>query len=906
MAVRKDEVQISINFITDESKDFAKTIVETEKFQKSIKNSQKRIKDLEKAMKDGNVTAKQRADILEEIGENEKIIAKNLDLVLKSGKRVEGLDLTKLAPSQLIKRARQLGQLMRFIPQSAPEFKKLEAELKQVNDQLATTRAQTRGVSAGLKDATKQAGLWQRAMDFLKDPLAIFGGFTVLAGAAANEVKRITDETNELRRSVSQLTQLTGKELDEVTVRIRAIGRTFNQEEGEVLRATNTLVKEFGISYETALGQVENGLLSGADASKEFLDNVREYATQFEAAGFSAEDFINISIRAQQEGIYSDKGLDVVKEFGLRIREQTTAVSTAMEDAFGKKFTDRIFKGINDGSITSQQALKEVAGQMRDTQIPANKLQAVIADVFAAPGEDAGIKFIQSLADTEEGFRNASREADIYRQAQEELLTANEDLAFAENELSKSLFGLTNGFNTVWTNIKTVGITVLNDLIHFIEEIPATLNGISAAIKTAFKADGISVGEAYREGYLEGLEPIKIRREAAEATRQAEAEQDKIEKAARSKREKARDVSNKRAIAGMAAFKAEVANLQKQLENTEGADTYVRLLQQIADVTVKMQAKQREFNNAVVTAAGGSISPDALPIQEIESAGTELLQVLDELGINAETSALSRQQSTNAQILAFQKRAAKDLVNLNLEKNEKIAENEERSIRLRKALQEQALNVSKDALDVGIQLLSKDEEARKKNAAKIKAFQIGKVTIDGVKEVQGIFASFSSLGPIGQILAAIQAAVAVARTGAAIQKIKAQKFAGGGYTGPGIGPADSSGHKPAGVVHGGEWVAPAWMVQRHGGVISQLEGIRQRGFAKGGFVPDTTPTPTPTVGEAAGGGDAIAAVAGLEKKFERYAENVERWQRQFKVSVSYLDVEEAGTKLADVRGDASL
>ena len=40
----------------------------------------------------------------------------------------------------------------------------------------------------------------------------------------------------------------------------------------------------------------------------------------------------------------------------------------------------------------------------------------------------------------------------------------------------------------------------------------------------------------------------------------------------------------------------------------------------------------------------------------------------------------------------------------------------------------------------------------------------------------------------------------------------------------------------AGVVHGGEWVAPAWMVDKYSGVISQLEGIRTRGYAQGGLV----------------------------------------------------------------------
>lgn len=41
---------------------------------------------------------------------------------------------------------------------------------------------------------------------------------------------------------------------------------------------------------------------------------------------------------------------------------------------------------------------------------------------------------------------------------------------------------------------------------------------------------------------------------------------------------------------------------------------------------------------------------------------------------------------------------------------------------------------------------------------------------------------------------------------------------------------------PAGVVHGGEWVMPAWMVDKMPGVVGMLENIRSRGYKSGGAV----------------------------------------------------------------------
>lgn len=55
-------------------------------------------------------------------------------------------------------------------------------------------------------------------------------------------------------------------------------------------------------------------------------------------------------------------------------------------------------------------------------------------------------------------------------------------------------------------------------------------------------------------------------------------------------------------------------------------------------------------------------------------------------------------------------------------------------------------------------------------------------------------------------------------------------YAVGGYTG------DGGKYEPKGVVHGGEYVIPQWMVQKSPALIGSLESTRKRGFADGGFV----------------------------------------------------------------------
>lgn len=76
------------------------------------------------------------------------------------------------------------------------------------------------------------------------------------------------------------------------------------------------------------------------------------------------------------------------------------------------------------------------------------------------------------------------------------------------------------------------------------------------------------------------------------------------------------------------------------------------------------------------------------------------------------------------------------------------------------------------------------------------------------------------------------------------------KFASGGYTGGGTT------YEPAGIVHKGEYVIPAWMVRKYPTLIGSLEAIRHRGFQQGGGV-DVKVTTT----------DAVSSLIKLINKF---------------------------------------
>lgn len=90
--------------------------------------------------------------------------------------------------------------------------------------------------------------------------------------------------------------------------------------------------------------------------------------------------------------------------------------------------------------------------------------------------------------------------------------------------------------------------------------------------------------------------------------------------------------------------------------------------------------------------------------------------------------------------------------------------------------------------------------------------------------------------PSSPIRGAIAAGLAVAAGLARVAQINKVGFAFGGFTGDGYGLPDSTGFRPAGVVHEGEWVAPKWMVNKYSDTFQALESQRAKKYATGGFV----------------------------------------------------------------------
>ena len=230
-------------------------------------------------------------------------------------------------------------------------------------------------------------------------------------------------------RMITQLTGETGSGMRELRGEVSALADYFGKDFNEVLRSANALSKGFGISAREALKLMRDGLVSGADAGGDFLDTVREYPRYFKEAGLSAEDFIAISVNSTKQGVFSDKGVDAIKEANIRLREMTSSTAAALE-GIGIS-SEAVTEGLRSGSITTFDVMQQVAARLKELPPSASQVGAALADIFGGPGEDAGIEYIKSLADVRLSMDEVKAASGGLAEQQEAAVRAQEKLNFS-------------------------------------------------------------------------------------------------------------------------------------------------------------------------------------------------------------------------------------------------------------------------------------------------------------------------------------------------------------------------------------------------------------------------------------------------------------------------------------------
>lgn len=292
----------------------------------------------------------------------------------------------------------------------------------------------------------------------------------------------------EATRKTMQFTGLFGDEMKSVRNQALAISETFSVDFGKTLQSANVMSKQFGISVSESLKLLQDGFVAGANASDEFLENVKEYPTYLKEAGLNAEQFVAISTNATKQGIFSDKGLDTIKEGNLRLREMTTATAAAL-DGIGIS-SEKVQKELQNGIKTTFDIMQEVGNKLKEYPASSAKVGKAIADIFGGPGEDAGLKYIETLGDIEMNMDKVKEQSSDVAKAQEKQVEANKRL----KDTASALFDVTGGgFEMMKAQAATFVSNHLTKLLRAIINLynqSVAFRGLIQLIGFAFKSVG--------------------------------------------------------------------------------------------------------------------------------------------------------------------------------------------------------------------------------------------------------------------------------------------------------------------------------------------------------------------------------------------------------------------------------
>jgi len=272
-------------------------------------------------------------------------------------------------------------------------FRALERQYMQTTSAAQKGDAQLKKLDKTVGDNFRSVGNYEKGLNGLKSAFGTLGaalGVGAVAGGIYSINKELDTATNTAHMFFGESEAGTKALAQEAII----LGKTWGKETNEILAAANVLTKEFGLSGEEALAKINEGFNKGADVQGEFIDNIKEYSSQLTQAGLSADESIALITQSQAAGVFSDKGVDAIKEATLSLREMTQPAKDALA-AIGMS-GEELQRQIQSGELTYFEAMQKITAKTKEFGTGSQEAGMILADVFKGAGEDAG-KFIFEL-----------------------------------------------------------------------------------------------------------------------------------------------------------------------------------------------------------------------------------------------------------------------------------------------------------------------------------------------------------------------------------------------------------------------------------------------------------------------------------------------------------------------------
>lgn len=375
---------------------------------------------------------------------------------------------------------------------SPAEWKAYQSEIDATKQKMADF---TGGAGTGLKGLFNsfKGGMGFKGIGDELNSMAAAAGAAFAVTAVIAGIKAVGEyamQISNTKKEVETLAGLHGAAADKMAGEATAISQAYDADVKESIKATNVLMKSFGTDSTDAFDLLNIGMSGAANAQGDLLEQVSEYSPHFAEAGLNAAEMFAVIQAGNQQGIFSDKAADSIKEGSIRMREMTKSTREAI-DGLGLS-SDEIQKGIANGTLSMFEAMQMVSNKLNEFPAQAPQVGAALADVFGGPGEDA-VNFIRTMGTLDTSMAGLMASATEAQRAQ-----MNYTAELSEfHTVGAQVFG---GVGTMVTNIKGAFLAFANDAIkgtvsvinYFIDLynesmiLRGVIQGIGFAFKTAF------------------------------------------------------------------------------------------------------------------------------------------------------------------------------------------------------------------------------------------------------------------------------------------------------------------------------------------------------------------------------------------------------------------------------------
>ncbi|WP_020621135.1 phage tail tape measure protein [Paenibacillus daejeonensis] len=350
-----------------------------------------------------------------------------------------------------LSRSGNFGKMSREVEQFDREIRNAEKGSRNFGDTLKRV-AEYSGAFAivqGVEDSIKNIGSTILEFD---DSMAQLEASTGVSKAEMAEMEQIAKDLYEIPlgegfadisnsiATVRQVSKLTGDELENMSREAMVFREVFGEDIKESVKASDTMMKNFGITSTESFNLLAQGAQQGLNKSNELLDSANEYAPQFAALGFTANEMFDIFGAGLEAGAFNlDKVGDSVKEFNIRLKDGSDATYDALAELFAPdnivEWTDALTKG-GKKSTQYMELVSKVGNETADIMLGKLKKGGKQAsDTFTILGSIMG-----EGANILEGLSSGSVKGSDAMQMVITKLQEIED-PLARNQIGVALFG---------------------------------------------------------------------------------------------------------------------------------------------------------------------------------------------------------------------------------------------------------------------------------------------------------------------------------------------------------------------------------------------------------------------------------------------------------------------------------